>query len=200
MARRNCGLRVSSHQRFLALSVLVSLAFTALVCTSGLAEDSILISVGPRIGFSSTSPLLGKQQKYYFHQYDVAALFRLPWQLPLGDSSWKMETRLITSAGALAGGGDTGLMVTLVPDLALSGWNGFVSFDAGAGLGFFPEYKYGEQNFGGPVQIVATVGITVNPVPHAYAGFRAQHFSDAGVYGPDSLGVDMYFVEIGYRF
>src|SRR5574342_1157526 len=193
IARRPCGSRVSGFQRVCAVSVVAALVFTVLVCATALAEESLLISVGPRIGFSTTTPLLGKQQKYYFHQYDVAALFRLPWQLPLGDSSWKMETRLITSAGALAGGGDTGLMVTLVPDLALSGWNGFVSFDAGAGLGFFPEYKYGEQNFGGPVQIVATVGITVNPVPHAYAGFRAQHFSDAGVYGPNSLGVDMYF-------
>lgn len=191
---------MSSHQRFLALSVLVSLAFTALVCTSGLAEDSILISVGPRIGFSSTSPLLGKQQKYYFNLYDVAALFRLPWQLPLGDTDWKLETRLITSAGALEGGGNTGLMATLVPDLALSGWNGLVSLDVGVGAGFFSIHKFGAQDFGGPVQIVATAGITFNPVAHAYAGFRLQHFSDAGVYGPDKLGVDMYIVEFGYRF
>ena len=200
IARRPCGSRVSGVQRVWAVSVVAALAFTALVCATALAEESILISVGPRVGFSTTTPLLGKQQKYYFHLYDVAALFRLPWQSPLGDSSWKMETRLMTSAGAIAGGGDTGLMVTLVPDLALSGWNGLVSFDVGAGLGFFPQYKFGEQNFGGPVQIVATAGITVNPVAHAYAGIRAQHFSDAGVYGPNSLGVDMYIVEIGYRF
>ena len=200
IARKPCGSRVSGVQRVWAVSVVAALAFTVLVCATALAEESILISVGPRVGFSTTTPLLGKQQKYYFHLYDVAALFRLPWQSPLGDSTWKMETRLMTSAGAIAGGGDTGLMVTLVPDLALSGWNGLVSFDVGAGLGFFPQYKFGEQNFGGPVQIVATAGITVNPVAHAYAGIRAQHFSDAGVYGPNSLGVDMYIVEIGYRF
>ena len=91
-------------------------------------------------------------------------------------------------------------MVTLVPDLALSGWNGLVSLDVGAGAGFFSKDKFGVQDFGGPVQIVATMGIRVNPLAHAYAGFRAQHFSDAGVYGPNKLGVDMYIVEVGYRF
>ncbi len=198
--RRPCGPRVSGFHRFCAFSVVAVLAFTVLVCASAMAEESILISVGPRIGFSTTTPLMGKQQKYYFHLYDVAALFRLPWQSSLGDGSWKLESRLLTSAGAIEGAGEAGLMASLVPEIALSGWNGLVSFDAGAGLGFFPRYKFGVQNFGGPVQIVATVGLTLNPVAHAYAGVRAQHFSDAGVYGPNSLGVDMYIVEMGYRF
>jgi Lipid A 3-O-deacylase (PagL) len=192
--------RMSYHQRFLVLSVLMSLAFTALICTPGLAEESTFIAIGPRIGFSDKTPFLGRQQKYSFSQYDIAALFRLPWQWPLGETDWKLETRLITSAGVLEGAGETGLMATLVPDLALSGWNGLVSFDVGAGLGFFPKYKFGDQDFGGPVQIVATAAVTVSPFAHAYAGFRLQHFSDAGVYGPDSLGVDMYIVEFGYRF
>ena len=91
-------------------------------------------------------------------------------------------------------------MATIVPDIALSGWNGLVSLDVGVGLGFFSRYHFGAQDFGGPVQIVATSGIRFNPVAHAYAGFRVQHFSDAGVYGPNGLGVDMYIVEFGYRF
>jgi hypothetical protein len=191
---------MSYLQRFLTLNVLMSLAFTALVCTPGLAEDSTLITVGPRLGFSGKTPLLGRQQKYSFNLYDIAALWRLPWQWPVGDTDWKLETRLMTSAGALEGAGETGLMATLVPDLALSGWNGLVSLDVGVGAGFFSKYKFGAQDFGGPVQIVATVGIRVNPVAHAYAGFRVQHFSDARVYGPSALGVDMYLVEFGYRF
>ena len=189
-----------SLQRFLASSVLVSLAWTTLVCQAALAEESIFISIGPRIGFSSKTPFLGKQQENNFHLFDVAAQLRLPWQVPLGDTSWKFETRLIASAGALEGGGDTGLMATLVPDIALSGWNGIVTLDVGAGLGFFPKYHFGAQDFGGPVQIVATTGITVSPIAHLYAGFRLHHFSDAGIYGSNALGVDMYIVEFGYKF
>src|SRR6267143_1495785 len=101
IARSNCGPRMSYLQRFLALSVLMSLAFSAIVCTPGLAEDSTLITVGPRIGFSGKTPLLGRQQKYSFNLYDIAALFRLPWQFPVGDTDWKLETRLMTSVGAL---------------------------------------------------------------------------------------------------
>ena len=187
-------------QHFLASGVALIVVCTTSAYAPSLAEEPTLITVGPRIGFSGKTPLLGRQQKYDFELFDVAAVFRLPWQSSLGDSGWKLETRLITSAGALIGGGDTGLMATLVPDLALSGWKGIVSIDVGVGAGFFPKYKFGAQNFGGPVQIVATTGITFNPFAHAYAGFRLQHFSDARVYGPSALGVDMYLVEFGYKF
>jgi len=91
-------------------------------------------------------------------------------------------------------------MMTVVPGLGLNGWNGLVTFDAEAGAGFFSNYTFGTQDFGGPVQIVWTAGVRVNPFSHAYAGFRVQHFSDAGLYGPSSRGVDMYIPELGYRF
>jgi lipid A 3-O-deacylase PagL len=171
-----------------------------LICTPSFADDTILISIGPRIGFSGKTPLMGKQQKYNFHLADVAAAFRLPWSWPLGESRWNLETKLITSVGSLAATSEYGVMATAVPCLALSGWDRVVSIDAGVGLGFFTRDKYGVQDFGGPVQIVATAGILVSPISHAYAGFRVQHFSDAGVYGPNSLGVDMYIVEAGYKF
>jgi lipid A 3-O-deacylase PagL len=180
--------------------LIANFGLSILICTPSLADDTILISIGPRFGFSGKTPLLGKQQKYNFYLADVAAAFRLPWSWPLGESRWNLETKLITSVGSLAATSEYGVMATAVPCLALSGWDRVVSIDAGVGLGFFTRDKYGVQDFGGPVQIVATVGILISPIPHAYAGIRAQHFSDAGVYGPNSLGVDMYIVEAGYRF
>jgi hypothetical protein len=191
-------MRYSQHP-YLLLFIL-TLWISTVICTPSLAEDMALLSIGPRIGFSGKTPLLGKEQTYFFHMTDVAAVFKLPWSWPLGGNSWSLETRLIASAGLLAAAGDSGLIMTVVPDLALSGWEGLVAFDAGAGAGFFSNYKFGAQDFGGPVQIVATMGVRVNPFSHAYAGFRVQHFSDAGLYGSSSLGVDMYIVELGYRF
>jgi hypothetical protein len=182
------------------LRLILTLWLSTLICTPGFAEDMTLLSIGPRMGFGGKTPLMGKEQKYYFHLTDVAAVFKLPWSWPLGGNSWNLETRLIASAGLLTGANESGLMMTVVPELALSGWEGLVTFDAGAGAGFFSNYKFGMQDFGGPVQIVATIGVRVNPFSHAYAGFRAQHFSDAGMYGPSSLGVDMYIAELGYRF
>lgn len=181
-------------------SLVAIVGLSILTYTPGFAEDTSLLSIGPRFGFSGKTPLLGKQQDYNFYLTDVAAVFKLPWSRPLGESPWNLETRLIASAGALTATHESGLMATIVPCLAVSGWNRFVSVDIGAGLGFFSRDNFGRQDFGGPVQIVATTGITFNPIPHAYAGFRLQHFSDAGVYGPNSLGVDMYIVEGGYRF
>ena len=53
---------------------------------------------------------------------------------------------------------------------------------------------------GGPVHIVVPTGIRVSPFPHAATGFRVQHFSDAGLSGPTSHGVDRYLAALGSRF
>jgi hypothetical protein len=182
------------------LPLILTLSLSTAFCTPSFAEGITLLSIGPRVGFGEKIPLMGKEQKYYFHLYDIAAVIKLPWSWPLGESTWGLETRLLTSAGILTGANESSLIMTVVPGLALNGWKGLVTFDAGAGAGFFTNHKFGEQDFGGPVQIAATVGVRVNPFSHAYTGFRVQHFSDAGLYGPSSLGVDMYIVELGYRF
>ena len=158
-----------------------------------------LIRVGPRVGVSGKSPF-GKDQKEDFQQYDVAAIFGLPWRWQERSYGLKFDMRLLASAGELSAARETSLMATLVPGLAVSSPNGVVTIDAGAGAGFFSNYKFGVQNFGGPVQIVGTAAIGFNPLPDFHAGYRFQHFSDAGVYGSSSLGVDMHIIEIGYRF
>jgi hypothetical protein len=182
------------------LFLLTCAALMLLAPRPPLADEPVLLSIGPRFGFSGKSPFLGKEQKYNFHLIDVAAVFRLPWSWRLGESPWTLETRLLTSAGVLGAAGENGVMATVVPLLAVSGWDRFVSLDAGAGAAAFTRERFGIQDFGGPVQIVATIGFQINPIPHTYAGFRLHHFSDAGAYGPNTLGVDMYIIELGYRF
>ena len=184
----------------LLLPLLLTLCLSAATWTPSFAETTTLLSIGPRMGFSATTPLLGKEQKYVFYLADVAAVFTLPWSWQLGESAWNLETRLLTSAGVLTGASEKALMMTFVPGLALSGWKALVTLDAGVGAGVLSNYKFGDQNFGGPAQTVATMGVRVSPFAHAYGGFHVQHFSDAGLYGSSSLGVDMYIVELGYRF
>lgn len=188
------------HQRPRLLHLMLTLWFSTVICTPSLAGDMALLSIGPRIGFSGSTPLLGKRETESFRMADVAAVFTLPWSWPIGGSAWSLNTRLTASAGLLEAAGDSGLIMTVVPDLALSGWKGLVTFDAGVGAGFLGDYKFGVQDFGGPVQFLATLGVRVNPFSHAYTGFHVQHFSDAGLYGSSSLGMDLYIVELGYRF
>jgi hypothetical protein len=64
----------------------------------------------------------------------------------------------------------------------------------------FSRYKFGAQDFGGPAQIVGTIGLGLNLIADLYTGYRFQHFSDAGAYGPTSLGVDIHMFELNYRF
>ncbi|MBC7839413.1 MAG: acyloxyacyl hydrolase [Nitrospiraceae bacterium] len=192
-------MRCNQRARFLLL--INMLGFTAGLCaTPSYAGDITLVSIGPRIGFGEKIPFMGKEQKYYFHLYDVAATIKRPWSWPLGESTWSVDTRLLTSAGLLTGGNESGLIMTAVPVLALSGWKGLLTLDAGVGAGLFSNHTFGVQDFGGPVQIVATLGAQVSPFSHTYAGVRIQHFSDAGLNGSSSLGVDMYIAELGYRF
>jgi len=176
------------------------LALSILISEQSIAGDMTLLSIGPRYGFSLNEPLLGKRQTETFNLVDVAATFRLPWSWPLGQSPWSVETRLITSAGALSAAGTTGFIAAVQPDVALTGWNNFVSIDVGVGLAFLSREQYGSQDFGGPVQLGLTMALQIHPISHAYAGFRFQHFSDAGMYGSDSLGIDLYLIEVGYRF
>ena len=183
-----CSLRIA----LLGLLILIS--------EQSIAGDTTLLSIGPRYGFSRNEPLLGKRQTVDFDLVDVAATFRLPWSWPLGKSPWSVETRLITSAGALTAAEDTGLIATVVPNVALSGWKGLVSIDVGVGLGFLGREKYSTQEFGGHLQFVLTTALQIHPISHAFAGFRLQHFSDAGLYGSESLGIDLYIIELGYRF
>jgi len=187
-------------RRSYLLPLILTLSFSTAFCVPSLAGDIALLSIGPRIGLSRETPLLGKRETESFRMADVSAVFRLPWSRQLGDSEWILETRLTASAGLLKGAGASSLMMTVVPGLALNGWKELVSFDAGVGAGFFSRHTFGEQDLGGPVQLAATIGVRINPFSHAYTGFRLQHFSDAGLYGPSSLGVDLYIIELGYRF
>jgi hypothetical protein len=186
----------------LAAFSLVFLLVGVFICppNESIAGEATILSIGPRYGFSRNEPVLGKRQTESFELVDIAATFRLPWSAPIGQSPLSVETRLITSAGALLGAGETGFVGTFVPDVALTGWNNVVSLDAGGGLAFVSRQKYGVQDFGGPVQLVLTFGLQIHPISHVVGGFRFQHWSDAGMYGSESLGIDLYLIEIGYRF
>ena len=125
------------------------LSLSAACCTPSFAEGITLQSIGPRIGFGEKIPFMGKEQKYYFHLYDVAAVIKFPWSWPLDESTWSLDTRMIASAGLLTGANESGLMMTVVPGLGLNGWKELVTFAAGAGPGYFSNYKFGTQDVGG---------------------------------------------------
>lgn len=157
-----------------------------------------LMSVSLRYGLSGSSPI-GEQTQTDFHQYDVAATLRLPWQW-YHSSGWGLSTRLVLSGGALIGANETNLIATAVPVVAFGSRDERFSIDMGGGGALLSDYKFGAQNFGGPFQFVWTFGVNLGLFGPVGVAYHFQHYSDATIYGHDSRGVDLHLFEIGYRF
>jgi len=162
------------------------------------AEDTRLLAVGVRAGFSGSTPL-GKQSAQYFQQYDAIAYLALPWEW-YSHSGWGIGTRFLVSAGAVESEGDTGFISTFVPGISLGTKEGRISLESGAGVALLSETKFGKQDFGGPFQFVWTVGARVALFGPLGAGYWYQHISDATIYGSQSRGLDLHMVEISYRY
>jgi hypothetical protein len=92
------------------------------------------------------------------------------------------------------------LIIPLVPWLTISAIREAILIDVGTGPAFFSNYKFAGRDFGGPVQVVGTVGAGFNVSPGFFIEYRLQHFSDASAFGPYKVGVDMHLLEINFRF
>ena len=183
------------YKAFLALT-------TCFVCVLAPARsrafDLDLVSVGIRARVSSDD-VLGKEQPEAFYEYDVWAAIRLPWER-YRPSGWGVGTRLLTSAGYLEGAGSGALVVSVLPVVALGTRDGRFNVDLGAGLAVLSQSNFADQDFGGPVQGALTFGVDIPLYKQFGMGYRYMHYSDWGVYGPDTIGADLHMVELFYRF
>lgn len=164
----------------------------------GHADDLELLSYSLRARFSETT-LLGKEAPEAFDEYDLSANFELPWQYQSA-SGWRLGTRLMASAGGLHGAGETALATSLVPQIVLSSEDGRFSIDLGLGGALLSRHRFGTQDFGGPFQFALTLGIGVPLYKNLGLGYRFQHYSDAGLNGPDTIGVDLHMIEFSYWY
>ena len=170
-----------------------------LTSSSNLAAELRLESLAVRGGFSGSS-VIGEEQQTDFNQVDLALTARLPWEWNVG-TGWIIKTRLLTSAGVLRGSQETNGVFTLVPlDVIFGRKDGLLSIDMGVGVALLTDYKFGEQNFGGPFQFVWTWGATSRFAGPFGVGYHFQHYSDATIYGSESRGVDLHLFEIIYWF
>jgi hypothetical protein len=157
-----------------------------------------LLSVSIRASFSNLD-VIGDVVPEEFREYDVAATFRLPWAW-YSQSGWGAGIRLMTSAGALYGAGETALVVSLIPLVALGSQDGRFTLDLGAGGALLSRYHFGTQDYGGYFQFALTAGVGVPLFERLGAGYRYLHYSDAGINGPHTTGADLHMLELIYRF
>ena len=159
-----------------------------------LAESMSWYSVGVRHGTND-----GTDKKTDLKRYEVFGVFNLPWSWQLA-SNLDLDTQLITSAGMLDGEGDSGFIGTLGPGICLTDRNKRFSLELSGGVALLPDYRIGDEDFGGPLQFTFDVGIGVRIFKHLGLGYRIQHFSDATIFGSDNRGGETQMFEIGYRF
>jgi len=177
---------------------MATLAFCILAPWQSRAEDTRLLAVGVRAGFSGSSPI-GEETQQYFQQYDVMASVGLPWEW-YSESGWGMGTRFLATAGAVTAAGDTAFISTFVPGVALGSKDGRISLEVGAGIALLSDYKFGNQNMGGPFQFVWDIGLRSAVYRSIGVGYWFQHISDAFIYGGDSRGYDLHMIELSYRY
>lgn len=176
----------------------LALAIPLFLASAGaVAGDELLsLSAEARIGEQT---ILGQKSPESFREYDLRVLLRTPWeaQSPSGPA---LGVRVLASAGVFEGPGKTAAAVSLVPLLALGTRDGRFGIDGGAGLAMLSEHRYGRQDFGGPVQAALTVGLAVPVYRRIGAVYRFMHYSDAGAWGPDTVGADLHMAGLSYRF
>jgi hypothetical protein len=157
-----------------------------------------LLSISLRARFSSAD-VLGDVAPERFQEYDVAANFKLPWAW-YSQSGWGAGIRMMASIGALHGSGDTALLLSLIPQVALGSQDGRFTLDVGAGGALLSRHHFGTQDYGGCFQFALTTGVSVPLFKSLGIGYRFLHYSDAGIYGPHKTGADFHMTELTYRF
>jgi hypothetical protein len=144
--------------------------------------------------------VIGQEQPEAFKEWDLWANARLPWLRRYGAHGWGMETRLLGSAGVMQGKQDRALVLSLLPTLAFGSEDGRWSFDLGAGVALLSRHTFAQQDFGGYAQFALTAGISVPLASRVGIGYRFMHYSDAALYGTDTIGADFHMVELSWRF
>ncbi|MBR9985373.1 MAG: acyloxyacyl hydrolase [Desulfosarcina sp.] len=194
----SCETKTVSCFGFLVRLLLLSFIWSLLVPAPSYAEEMRLLNLSFRARVSGAT-MLGEQQPEEFQEYDLAANFGLPWQR-YSSSGWGVGTRLMASAGIMRGKGETGLVGSLIPGVALGSEDGRFFLDMGAGGALLSRYRFGKQDYGGPFQFALTVGAGFPLYQRLGLGYRFLHYSDAGVNGPDTIGADFHMIEFSYRF
>ena len=158
----------------------------------GNANETNWIAIGLRAGLSTTD------SEEDFEQYELFATYGLPWKWEL-TSGWFLTTRINLSAGALRASDDTGFIGSAGPSITLSMVQDRIFLDGGISAALLSEHKFGQKNFGGPIQFISHVGISFKVSDNLGVGYRFQHMSNASIYNRNP-GLELHMFEIRYLF
>jgi hypothetical protein len=135
-----------------------------------------------------------------FDQYDMYVSFGLPWSWQWGRAI-QVDTNLTTGVGVLEGGGDAGVAGSLGFEFVFGSPGGKHLFGirAGSALTLISEDKYGDEDFGGPVQFTHHISLYYWFLENLSVVARIQHMSNAGIYS-ENPGLDLVMLAMVYKF
>jgi len=173
-----------------ARSLAVGLLLGSWSC--GRAQDIHLESAGARFGFNP----LGAGRD--FHQAEGFVRWDLPWKWDLGHS-WRLETRLETSAGWLGESGLDSAVFTIGPTIVVGRQHSPFSFDCGVSPTFLSRWDFGNKDFGTVFQFTAHGGINFDLTSRVRFSYRFQHMSNASI-SPHNPGLNLQVFGLSYVF
>jgi Lipid A 3-O-deacylase (PagL) len=149
-------------------------------------------SVGVRYGISATS------FNNLFGQAETFTRLDLPWRWNFAEQ-WRLQSRMDASAGWLGRQGDNAFLGTLGPSLGLRHKLFPIEFEGGSSPTILNRNRFGDTDFGFPLQFTSFLGVSADMGRHWAVGYRFQHMSNAGL-GSDNPGLNMHMVSFRYRF
>jgi hypothetical protein len=156
------------------------------------AESTRLIKLGLRAAVPSA------KNWEDFKQYDMLATYGLPWRWQWS-AAWDLHLRLNATVGILKGNGDTGFIGSAGPSIELARIGNLASLNAGGRFALLSKNKFGQHDFGGPLQFVGHIGINFKLRKNLSAGYAFEHMSNANIYHKNG-SLNMHVLELSYLF
>jgi hypothetical protein len=156
-------------------------------------------SIGIREGISATT------KNRYFHQYDLYAVYGLPWSLR-AKSGWGVAMIVNGAVGALHAADETGFIGSVGPGVILDKGDRGFAFDVGGDLAFLTKYKFedetGNHNLNGNPLFQGHFGLAYRFDFGLGVNYRFQHMSNGGfgLHGPGNPGVDLHMFGLSWNF
>jgi hypothetical protein len=189
---------MGGHQimRIIRLEILLITFILCAAPAATLYAESGWNEAGVRMGIPA------KNTKVYIRQYDVFAVYGLPWEWRTS-SGWGVAPTLNCSLGALNGGGETGFIgsagVTAVfgkPD------PGFTA-TFGINMSLLDKRHFAGIDFGSILQFGSFVGLGYRFSNNVKIGYRLMHISNGHILyknGTPNPGYDTHAIELSYTF
>lgn len=151
------------------------------------------------VGLRAGKSFAGREED--FTQIEAYTVYPLPWSWV--SSGWTLATELEATAGVLSATDDTGAVISVGPQLALTNPAGWFVLRVGINPTFLSEDRYGDEgkdtDLGGQFQFTNHISLDFGITPNFLIGYRFHHISNAGLATPNP-GVEVNSLQFSFVF